>query len=167
MLALKSLVSRICLWLGIAAFCAAIAVACTVAQSPDVEATAQAPATQSPAAQSPPTQSPPTQSVSRPATAQLPAIGTVASRGRDYSRAACADCHQVEPDGPQPPYSGAPAFHKIAVTPGMTTIALLAWLHSSHPSMPNLVVPRDRLDDLLAYFDYLRAAGKEAAKNPH
>jgi mono/diheme cytochrome c family protein len=150
---LKSLVSRILLWLGVAAFCAALAVACSVAQPPDVQA-------QSPAGQAP----------SRPAAVPTPvpstAIGTVAARGRDYARAACADCHQVEPDGPQPPYSGAPAFHKVAVTPGMTSIALLAWLHTSHTNMPNLVVPRDRLDDLLAWFDYLRTTGKNLPKPP-
>lgn len=155
MAALKSLVSRIALWLGIAAFCAALAVACSVAQPPDAPATAEAPPVPSaPAAPQPAV-----------AKAPAPALGTAATRGRDYARAACADCHQVEPTGPEPPYSGAPAFHKVAVTPGMTTIALLAWLHTSHPSMPNLVVPRDRLDDLLAYFEYLRATGKQAPKN--
>lgn len=85
-------------------------------------------------------------------------------RGLDYARAACADCHQVEPEGATPPYSKAPAFSDVAMTPGMTSIALLAWLHTSHPNMPNLVIPRDRVDDLLAYFQALRAAGKEADK---
>ena len=147
MAALKSLVSRILLWLGIGVFCAALAVACSLAQTPETPA-------QTASAQAPP----------RPTAAPSPAITPAAARGRDYARAGCADCHQVEPGGPQPPYSAGPAFHKVATTPGMTSIALLAWLHTSHLNMPNLVVPRDRLDDLLAWFDYLRAAGKNPPK---
>lgn len=148
---LKSVISRIFLWFGIAAFCAAIAVACSVSQTAQVQA-------EPPAAQALPPQSPPPQP--KPA-AQPARLGTAAQRGLDYARAACADCHQVEPNGAQPAYSGAPAFHKAATWPGMTSIAMLAWLHTSHPTMPNLVIPRDRLDDLLAYFDYLREAGRQ------
>lgn len=144
---LKSLVSRILLWLGVAAFCAAIAVACSVAQPP--------PAESSPV--------PPPATAHAPVTAP-PAMETAAKEGLAYARAACADCHQVDPMGPEPAYSGAPAFDRIAITPGMTSIALLAWLHSSHVNMPQLVVPRDRLDYLLAYFDYLRETNKKQAK---
>lgn len=144
---LKSLLSRILLWLGVAAFCTAIAVACSVAQPP--------PAESSPV--------PPPATAHAPA-AVPPAMGTAATEGLLYARAACAECHQVEPAGPEPAYSGAPAFRRIAVTPGMTSIALLAWLHSSHVNMPQLVVPRDRLDYLLAYFDYLRETNKKQAQ---
>jgi hypothetical protein len=140
----KALVSRILLWLGVAAFCTAIAIACSAAETP--------PATSGPI-------QPPRAQVAKP-----PPLGTAATQGLAYSRAACADCHQVEPTGPEPAYSGAPAFHKIAITPGMTSIALTAWLHSSHLNMPQLIVPRDRLDYLLAYFDYLRETNKISPK---
>ncbi|MFT3722831.1 MAG: hypothetical protein QM773_04520 [Hyphomonadaceae bacterium] len=141
----KSLLSRVLLWLGVAAFCTAIAVACSVAQSPPAESAPAPPHLPAPAVLTP------------------PPMGTAATEGLAYARAACADCHQVDPLGPEPAYSRAPAFHEIAITPGMTSIALLAWLHSSHPNMPQLVVPRDRLDYLLAYFDYLRQTNKKQA----
>lgn len=143
---LKSLVSRVLLWLGIAAFCTALAVACSVAQPPPAESVPVPP------------------QASRAPVVAPPPMGTAATQGLAYARAACAECHQVDPMGPEPAYSGAPAFHKIAITPGMTSIALLAWLHSSHVDMPQLVVPRDRLDYLLAYFDYLRATNKKQAE---
>jgi hypothetical protein len=45
----------------------------------------------------------------------------------------------------------APSFEAVARTPGMTRIALTVWLQTPHPSMPNLVVDPDRIDDLSAY----------------
>jgi hypothetical protein len=45
----------------------------------------------------------------------------------------------------------APTFEEVARTPGMTRIALTVWLQTPHPSMPNLVVDPNRIDDLSAY----------------
>jgi hypothetical protein len=55
----------------------------------------------------------------------------------------------------------APSFTAIANLPGMTETALNAWLHSAHPTMPNLIVaPEDRAD-LYAYLESLkRGAGR-------
>jgi hypothetical protein len=33
----------------------------------------------------------------------------------------------------------------------MTGMALTAWLTTSHPTMPNLIIEADRMDDLVAY----------------
>jgi hypothetical protein len=41
--------------------------------------------------------------------------------------------------------------------PGMTSIALNVWLHTSHPTMPNLLVEPDRIDDLSAYLETLKS----------
>lgn len=83
-------------------------------------------------------------------------------RGLAYSREACAACHSVEPGDITPPFSQAPSFAAISRIPGMTSMALTAWMHTSHPNMPNLVVKSPELDDLLAYFAALRVQQKRA-----
>lgn len=79
-----------------------------------------------------------------------------ASNGLAYAREACASCHAVTPDELHSPVLAAPMFEAIANAPGMTGIALNAWLHTSHSTMPNLVVDPDRIDDLAAYISALR-----------
>jgi mono/diheme cytochrome c family protein len=78
------------------------------------------------------------------------------SRGLDYARQVCADCHAVEQGQDQSPNPNAPPFELIANTPGMTATALNAWLHTPHPSMPNLVVDPSSRDDINAYLQSLK-----------
>jgi hypothetical protein len=40
----------------------------------------------------------------------------------------------------------------------MTGMALNVWLHSDHPTMPNIVLKPDTSDDVIAYILFLRAA---------
>jgi hypothetical protein len=54
------------------------------------------------------------------------------------------------------PNPHAPTFVVIANTPGLNAIALNAWLHSSHPSMPNLIVSPAERADLAAYLETLK-----------
>ena len=89
-----------------------------------------------------------------------PAPDTTASaspaRGLAYAQSVCATCHAVEAGRTNSPNPQAPPFEVIANLPGMTPTALNAWLHSPHPSMPNIIVtPSDR-DDIAAYFNSLR-----------
>ena len=44
-----------------------------------------------------------------------------------------------------------PAFRDIANTPGMTTTALTAFLTTSHPKMPNLILTPKEMADVTAY----------------
>jgi hypothetical protein len=85
-----------------------------------------------------------------------------AERGKAYARRACAECHEVEPGIPAAPHAAAPDFSSIAATPGMTAMALNVWLTTSHPTMPNLIVPQKEKEDLMAYFAALREARKRA-----
>lgn len=85
-----------------------------------------------------------------------------AERGKAYARKACAECHEVEPGIPAAPYASAPSFSSIAGTPGMTAMALNVWMTTSHPTMPNLVIPQKEKEDLVAYFAGLREARKQA-----
>lgn len=94
-----------------------------------------------------------------PAPAPAPPVvtdGASPSRGLAYAQSACASCHAVEAGQTTSPNPEAPPFEVIANLPGMTPTALNAWLHSPHPSMPNLIVaPNDR-GDVAAYFESLR-----------
>ena len=77
-------------------------------------------------------------------------------RGKAYSQERCADCHAIDTAAKSSPVRAAPTFAKIANTPGMTPMALTAWLHSSHNTMPSLIVKGDDLNDLIAYIRSLK-----------
>lgn len=63
----------------------------------------------------------------------------------------CAQCHAVGKGQARSPNRNAPRFEAIASTPGMTSIALSAALHTSHESMPNIMLePEDRAN-IIAY----------------
>ncbi len=72
------------------------------------------------------------------------------ARGRVYAQQACASCHATDA-GQQSADPKAPTFEAIANTPGMTIKALKVWLRTPHPTMPNLVIDADQVDDLSAY----------------
>lgn len=79
-----------------------------------------------------------------------------ADKGLAYARKVCASCHNVlRREGPSP-NSRAPAFTKIARTPGMSVTALTVWSRTTHPTMPNLVIEPSDMDDLIAYILSLR-----------
>ena len=45
----------------------------------------------------------------------------------------------------------APTFETIAKTPGLTSTALNSLLHTSHPTMPNIVIKGAAAKDIVAY----------------
>lgn len=73
------------------------------------------------------------------------------SRGRAAARELCASCHAVEPSVAASPDRAAPPFSVIANTRGMSAPALNSILHSSHESMPNIILEADDRADVLAY----------------
>lgn len=77
------------------------------------------------------------------------------SRGLAYAQVNCAGCHAIAA-GQRSSAPRARSFEAIANTPGMTRIALSAWLHTSHPSMPNLIIDPKEIDDLSAYIATLK-----------
>lgn len=79
-----------------------------------------------------------------------------AALGRIYAEQTCAQCHAITSSAATSPLPEAPTFDQIANTPGMTRVALNAWLHSPHPSMPHIIVPPDKIDDLSAYLMTLK-----------
>jgi mono/diheme cytochrome c family protein len=83
---------------------------------------------------------------------QLPAqeIGDVPN-GRHIATTVCVACHMVGKGEFLSPADGAPAFARIAATPGMTSIALSAALLTSHRQMPNIILQPDERRDVIAY----------------
>ena len=51
-------------------------------------------------------------------------------------------------------------FAVVANTPGMTERAIVVWLQTSHPTMPNFMIPEEARDDLVAYIMSLKARSK-------
>jgi mono/diheme cytochrome c family protein len=79
--------------------------------------------------------------------------------GFAIASAICAECHIVTPaDAALPPPAPLPfeelralPFEHIANTPGITEMALFAWMRTSHPTMPNIILEEDDLQDVVAY----------------
>ena len=76
--------------------------------------------------------------------------------GHAFAREACKVCHAVEPSRLPRRFEIGPAFRDIANTPGMTTTALTAFLTTSHPKMPNLILTPKEMADVTAYILSLR-----------
>ena len=79
-----------------------------------------------------------------------------ARKGLSYAQRVCATCHNVLRTEAASPNSRAPTFKRIANTPGMSVTALTVWSRTTHPTMPNLVIDANDMDDLIAYILSLR-----------
>lgn len=82
-------------------------------------------------------------------------VGNVAN-GLAYARAHCAECHAVGVRDDVVINFDAPNFVDVANTPGMTSRALAVWLQTSHPTMPNFLLPAEAKDDVIAYIMSLK-----------
>jgi mono/diheme cytochrome c family protein len=78
------------------------------------------------------------------------------AQGLAYAQKTCSGCHNVLRTGAASPNKDAPPFNQIANTPGMSITALTVWSRTSHPTMPNLVIPPNDIDNLIAYIMSLR-----------
>jgi mono/diheme cytochrome c family protein len=79
-----------------------------------------------------------------------------ARKGLSFARKVCAECHAVLAGETVSPLASAPPFKAIANTPGMTAMALAVWFRTSHPTMPNIVIHGDDMDNITAYILSLR-----------
>ena len=76
--------------------------------------------------------------------------------GREYAQRVCAECHAVLPENTTSPNATAPTFKVIAQNPFWTRTALIVWFRTPHPTMPNLVLDAEDLDNVIAYIHSLR-----------
>ncbi len=72
-------------------------------------------------------------------------------RGVALAQRLCGQCHAVLKEQVRSPDGNAPPFRVIASVPGMTATALSAALHTSHRSMPNIMLEADEQADISAY----------------
>src|SRR5882757_9899518 len=79
-----------------------------------------------------------------------------AKRGETIAKAVCAECHAVEKGEGGSRNAKAPRFQTLAGTRGMTPMAIMVALRTSHREMPNLVLKNQEVDDLIAYFAILK-----------
>lgn len=79
--------------------------------------------------------------------------------GLTVAEKVCAECHTVLPGqgfflepNPLPFEDSVPLpFEDIANTLGITEMALLAWMTSTHPTMPDIMLEAEELRDVVAY----------------
>ena len=75
-----------------------------------------------------------------------------AAAGLEYAQKFCSGCHAVT----AMLFSQVPSFQEVADTTGMTPRALVVWLTTSHPNMPDIIVAPDDMDNVVAYIMSLR-----------
>ncbi len=93
----------------------------------------------------------------QPAVTSAPdALPADAPPGLVYAAQHCASCHAIRGDQLRSPHPGATPFRTIANTSGMTGYALTAWMRTSHPTMPNVVVESDRIEEVWDYMVTLK-----------
>jgi mono/diheme cytochrome c family protein len=75
------------------------------------------------------------------------------ARGLSYAKKFCAGCHGVEAKDQSSPNSEAPTFKSVANSTGMSSTALALWMQKPHlhHSMPEVVVPIEDRENVIAY----------------
>lgn len=77
--------------------------------------------------------------------------------GHVYAETYCSKCHSIGA-GPSP-LEQAPRFKDVAEQPGVTAMSLQAFLQSSHPTMPNIILEPEDMQNVIAYI--LSLKGRE------
>jgi mono/diheme cytochrome c family protein len=78
-------------------------------------------------------------------------------RGKAVAAQLCSDCHNTGSDDARSPDPKAPTFKAVANAKGMTAMALTVWMQTSHPTMPNIRLKPETMDDIVAYILSLRS----------
>lgn len=80
-------------------------------------------------------------------------------QGRVFAERVCAVCHGIQPGQPSAA-AGAPNFQTVAMTPGMSPLALRVVLETPHHSMPNFPFSDEERRTVIAYILSLRPPEK-------
>jgi mono/diheme cytochrome c family protein len=78
--------------------------------------------------------------------------------GFEYARDVCSGCHAISAE--KSPLPKATRFREVADRPGMTGTALRVWMETYHPTMPNIVVDKQDMLNVIAYI--LSLKGRDA-----
>jgi mono/diheme cytochrome c family protein len=78
--------------------------------------------------------------------------------GFEYAQRVCSGCHGISAETSRVPK--ATRFREVADRPGMTGTALRVWIETYHPTMPNIVVDKQDMLNVIAYI--LSLKGRDA-----
>ena len=67
--------------------------------------------------------------------------------GYEYAEQVCSGCHGISAE--PSPVPKATRFREISDRPGVTGTALRVWMETTHPTMPNIIVPKQDMLCLL------------------
>ncbi len=81
--------------------------------------------------------------------------------GFEYAKRVCADCHGISAE--PSPMPRATRFREVSDRAGVTGTALRVWMETSHPTMPNIIVPKQDMLNVIAYI--LDLKGRDAPAN--
>jgi mono/diheme cytochrome c family protein len=69
--------------------------------------------------------------------------------GFEYAKGVCSVCHGISAE--KSPMPKATRFREVADRPGVTGTALRVWMETSHPTMPNIIVEKQDMLNVIAY----------------
>jgi len=81
--------------------------------------------------------------------------------GFEYAKRVCAGCHGISAE--PSPMPRATRFREVSDRPGVTGTALRVWMETTHPTMPNIIVPKQDMLNVIAYI--LDLKGRDAPAN--
>jgi mono/diheme cytochrome c family protein len=79
--------------------------------------------------------------------------------GYIYAKEVCSGCHGISAE--LSPVPQATRFREVADRPGITGTALAVWLQTSHPTMPNIVVEKQDMLNVIAYILDLKGRDRD------
>ena len=80
--------------------------------------------------------------------------------GFEYAKSICSACHGISAE--RSPMPKATRFREVADRPGITGTALRVWMETSHPTMPNIIIEKQDMLNVIAYI--LSLKGRDADK---
>jgi mono/diheme cytochrome c family protein len=78
------------------------------------------------------------------------------SAGRELALNWCSECHVVAENQDRVPSDGVPTFFAIANHRSTTELGLRVFLTSPHGKMPNIMLTREQMDEIIAHILSLR-----------
>ena len=70
--------------------------------------------------------------------------------GATYAKQYCENCHAIADEDASPEHT-APRFKDVANRAGTTVSSLKAWLGTTHPTMPNILLEPNDMSNVVAY----------------
>jgi mono/diheme cytochrome c family protein len=79
--------------------------------------------------------------------------------GFAYAKEVCSVCHGISAE--KSPLPKATRFREVADRPGITGTALRVWMETMHPTMPNIIVDKQDMLNVIAYILSLKGRDQD------